>query len=542
MRKLYYIILALFFIGIASSCSFAPLENFKNPADTGSESYQGYLVVDDPDQVVLHIDDGALIAEPTFIISKVLRAQAYHIQISTDEGFVDVVYERDNLESNVLDLVESDLPKTIDKLFWKVRAKLNDTWGSWSRVGTFYYLHSQTLYFDSQGGNTPEPAYKVITEGNTYGALAAVTRTGYMFDGWWTEPGGTGIQITSDTIVTTSKGHIVYPKWLPQYSVTFDSQGGSVSSPASKIVTFGQTYGTLPAVTRDGYLFDGWWTGENGTGTQIQSSTIVCLIEDQLLYANLIPQYTVTFDSQGGINPSPSSKMVTFKQTYGTLPTVTKNQYIFNGWWTGVGGTGTQIVSSSTVNLTSNTTLYANWYRAYQVGERGPAGGYVFYDKGDYNNRWRYLEVAPSIIKVGNNDIYHIFGYYRTTSNGPNKLVGTSTAIGAGAANTIALVNAMGNAAYAEMNGTNTTGDYAARLCVLYEVGGYDDWFLPSKGELELMYQNLHLKELGDFYNDYFYWSSSEMSPGKGWFKDFGIAYLYWNRDLMVLVRPVRSF
>jgi hypothetical protein len=39
--------------------------------------------------------------------------------------------------------------------------------------------------------------------------------------------------------------------------------------------------------------------------------------------------------------------------------------------------------------------------------------------------------------------------------------------------------------------------------------GGFTDWSLPDSGELGLMYQNLHRKELGGFYDDY-YWSSTE--------------------------------
>lgn len=34
--------------------------------------------------------------------------------------------------------------------------------------------------------------------------------------------------------------------------------------------------------------------------------------------------------------------------------------------------------------------------QVYQIGETGPAGGTIFYDKGSYSNGWRYMEVAPS--------------------------------------------------------------------------------------------------------------------------------------------------
>ena len=65
----------------------------------------------------------------------------------------------------------------------------------------------------------------------------------------------------------------------------------------------------------------------------------------------------------------------------------------------------------------------------------------------------------------------------------------------------------------------------AAAACFNLVHGGYDDWYLPSIGELDLMFRNLHLQGLGDFdvddevvYNNGFlickgtYWSSSEAS------------------------------
>jgi hypothetical protein len=49
----------------------------------------------------------------------------------------------------------------------------------------------------------------------------------------------------------------------------------------------------------------------------------------------------------------------------------------------------------------------------------------------------------------------------------------------------------------------------AAQLCNDLFIGGFDGWFLPSKGELDLMYKNLKAKGLGGFGSGY-YWSSSE--------------------------------
>jgi uncharacterized repeat protein (TIGR02543 family) len=66
--------------------------------------------------------------------------------------------------------------------------------------------------------------------------------------------------------------------------VTFDAQGGAVS-PVSATVTVGTAYGTLPAPTRAGYGFTGWFTATNGSGNAVTADTIVALHLDHTLYA-----------------------------------------------------------------------------------------------------------------------------------------------------------------------------------------------------------------------------------------------------------------
>ena len=164
---------------------------------------------------------------------------------------------------------------------------------------------------------------------------------------------------------------------------------------------------------------------------------------------------------------------------------------------------------------------------------KGPTGGYVFYDCDADNDEtndgagpdglqssicgWRYLEVAPADL-----DGQYIFGYFRKSS-GADGRVGTSSWFGSGKGNTEELVTAMGDSAYAYnyMNWVNgKTEKYAAKVCADYSitVDGvvYDDWFLPSKKELSLIYKNYNRYKdvLGSsFVNNHkgqAYWSSTE--------------------------------
>ena len=179
--------------------------------------------------------------------------------------------------------------------------------------------------------------------------------------------------------MSTASSHDLYAKWIGNtYTVSFDAEGGSVS-PASQDKLFNSTYGkasdgvsdqSMPIPTKTGYTFDGWWTGDNGTGTQITNATTISTASSHDLYAKWIANtYTITFDAKGG-SVTPSSQDKLFDSTYGkasdgvsaqSLPIPTKTGYTFDGWWTGDNGTGTKVSDTTTVSVASDDTLYAKW-------------------------------------------------------------------------------------------------------------------------------------------------------------------------------------
>jgi hypothetical protein len=85
---------------------------------------------------------------------------------------------------------------------------------------------------------------------------------------------------------------------------------------------------------------------------------------------------------------------------------------------------------------------------------------------------------------------------------------------------------------------------FAASECNDLVLNGYNDWYLPSRDELVLMYQNLKTQSLGNFSNDW-YWSSSQVSSGNAWYVTFhnGMA---WHVNIGKYdygqVRAVRAF
>ena len=103
--------------------------------------------------------------------------------------------------------------------------------------------------------------------------------------------------------------------------------------------------------------------------------------------------------------------------------------------------------------------------------------------------------------------------------------------IGAGAMNTLLIVSAQ-----------RGDTDSAARLCADLVRGGYGDWYLPSKEEMNLMYNNLKVAGLGGFAST-FYWSSTENNSGDAWRPYFDGGYQSSNvKGDNSRVRAVRAF
>ena len=159
--------------------------------------------------------------------------------------------------------------------------------------------------------------------GYTYGVGATlptdVTRTGYTFKGWYDNENLTGSPVTA--IGGAETGNKEYwAKWeINQYTITFDTNGGSEIAPIT------QDYGTeitVPAdPTRKGYTFKGW---DKEIPETMPADNITVKAQWE------INQYTITFDTNGG------SEIAPITQDYGTEITVpadpTRKGYTFKGW------------------------------------------------------------------------------------------------------------------------------------------------------------------------------------------------------------------
>ena len=158
---------------------------------------------------------------------------------------------------------------------------------------------------------------------------------------------------------------------------------------------------------------------------------------------------------------------------------------------------------------------------ACKIGAVGPGGGWIFYvDLYDQYPGFTYLEAAPTDIAA--------VAWCDIDTSIPSAAGWAAKGVGKGKANTTAML------------GVCSSG--AAKAADLYLTATKSDWFLPSLGELKLMYNNLLEAGVGDFAGDD-YWSCTEFISGLVWIQNFynGVQR-YDDKYGTLAVRAVRAF
>ena len=391
-----------------------------------------------------------------------------------------------------------------------------------------------TVTYDANGsdsGTAPDDQTKIEGEDLTLASNSGgLGRSGYTFAGWNTADDGSGTAYAEGATYSEDADLTLYARWtqLPTYTVTYDANGadsGTAPNDQTKIegedLTLSGNSGNL---ARSGYTFAGWNTANDGSGTAYAEGAAYSEDADLTLHAKWMANtYTISYNTNGadgGAAPDDQEKThaveLTLAANSGNLA---RTGYTFVGWNTASDGSGTAYAEGATYTMDADLTLYAEWQWATElsVGDTGPAGGVVFYDKGAYSEGWRYLE-AWTADESGT--------YQWKTSN--TETTATSTDVGSGYENT-----------YSAMTGTEHP---AAEVMRNAGHGGYTDWFLPSQDGLNEM--NGQQTNIGGFGSSN-YWSSSEKSSNFefAWGQPFptGVQFAA-NKVSELKVRAARRF
>ena len=295
-------------------------------------------------------------------------------------------------------------------------------------------------------------AQKTLIRREKYGELPEVSRDGYRFLGWYTAKTG-GVQVTPETIVNATSNYTMYAHWETEkkYVISANANGGTLYNTAGwtknnnllvRTMTVGKKYGILPRPVKTGYIFDGWNTKSDGTGTTVTEETIVNATSNYTMYAmwRNSNNIKVTLNSNGAdawtsttcpsskftLNSLNCTKMVTLNSAYGDLPTPTRSGYTFEGWYTAK-TEGTKVTATSTVSNTNDHVLYAHWNESGEKqkfiaeandGKIGSSNGWV--NSYDHKSASKELIIGSKfgVIPTPTRDGYRFVGWYTAQIGG----------------------------------------------------------------------------------------------------------------------------
>ncbi len=178
--------------------------------------------------------------------------------------------------------------------------------------------------------------------------------------------------------------------------------------------------------------------------------------------------------------------------------------------------------TTTTTSIAPTTTTTTTTVSGYTIGESA-LGGKIAYILQPGDPGYVLGEQHGFVATVADLAVLAEWGCNTTVILGAD-----GTALGTGAQNTIDIV--------AEC----PTAGIAARLCNDLVEGGYSDWYLPSKDELNKLY--LNRVAIGGFVNNN-YWSSSEFDAFNSWWQQLGTGFQNANAKAgLDYIRPIRSF
>ena len=208
-------------------------------------------------------------------------------------------------------------------------------------IKALWTINQYTITFDTDGGSTIAPITQDYNSAVT--APANPTKTGYTFAGW------------DKTIPTTMPAENITIKatWtINQYTITFDTDGGSAIAPITQDYNSAVTAPANP--TKTGYTFTGW-DKEIPTTMPAENITIKATWS--------LNTYTITYDLdegawEGGTNPNPVTYTIESEDI--TLVAPVREGYSFTGW-TGTGLTEPTMVVVIAKGSTENRSYKATW-------------------------------------------------------------------------------------------------------------------------------------------------------------------------------------
>jgi uncharacterized repeat protein (TIGR02543 family) len=195
-----------------------------------------------------------------------------------------------------------------------------------------------------------------------------LVKANHLFDGWNTAADGEGDDYEPGDTFDISGSIILYAKWAPSFTITYNANTGTGTVPAASTHKDGDTATAAdkPAdLVKADYLFKGWQTGPENGEFYAAGGTIPAQSNDLALYAKWAASYTVTYNANSADSetvPLPSTQEDNAPFTPVDKPAgLVKANHVFGGWQGETNGGDSYPVGTAIEGQAENFTLYAKW-------------------------------------------------------------------------------------------------------------------------------------------------------------------------------------
>lgn len=231
------------------------------------------------------------------------------------------------------------------------------------KVQTQDQTRTYTITYDLAGGKFTKTYPKTFLSTSGDVRLVAPERTGYLFEGWYTDKNFNSkvTKISAGTL----KDVKLYAKWsAATYRITYIVNGGKNSSKNPSTYTYAKGVSSFGKPTRSGYTFGGWYADSKFKTKITKISTTNT--GDIKLYAKwTLSKYKITYKLSGGKNNSKNPSTYSSTGNAVTLKAPTRSGYAFVGWYSD--SKYKNKVTSIKKGSKGDITLYAKWEKEYKA-------------------------------------------------------------------------------------------------------------------------------------------------------------------------------
>jgi hypothetical protein len=302
-----------------------------------------------------------------------------------------------------------------------------------------------------------------------------------------------------------------YTKAL-RYKATIPASGNTLTTSQAVVVQPGLPSYVVASIVSDGYIPSGQAVGSVSAYDAQKNQTSL------IGYSVEVAAFNESLD-----NPETAVWLHTFE--YGQIVDGRLDLSKTRLYGTAGAKLGLRVKVSNRSGFEVTSWRYLTFSTGPRVGDPGPAGGYVVGSLATYaavtdiTNGGRYMEIAPLDLEgVAQINPANFFDLGSDSAKAK-----TSVRVGTGATNTKALVDAV----------SSSYTDYAARLVANASIRGRNDWFVPSRDELVLIYEKLAKTGVVCFCDGVPTMSSSVVTGNQFWAVGPG--------DLPAEVKPFRT-